>query len=162
MKLMIPVVGMIVAAGSCCCCGFDPEELMEEMSKQSGGGTEDVVVTDGGEADEPASGGGGGGTTEGTCGRFKADGLSLPSGLSVLNCATSSGTESLVAMGSGSPKDACGGIKSWATGKGWAVEYDVEAGGSYSITLKNGGERMAIACTDSTGQTTVSVSITPG
>ena len=161
MKLMLPVAGMVVAAGSCCCCGLDPQALIEGLEEYADqGSSTDVIV--GGEDAEAAPVATAGGSTEGLCGRLKSDGLTLPSGLSVLNCGNYGGSESLLLQGSGSPKDACAHIKGWASGAGWTIKHDVESMGSYAITATETGHNMTIACSDSGGRSTVSVSITAG
>lgn len=163
MKLMLPVAGMVVAAGSCCCCGLDPEALFEQFSEASQ--TEempDFGAAEGEEKADAAPEAASGGTTAGLCGRYKSEGLSLPSGFNVIGCTTAGGSESLLAMGGTPPKEVCASVKSWATGAGWNVESEVDMSGTIAMTLKNAGNRMSLSCTDSTGQTSVAVSITAG
>lgn len=164
MKLMLPVAaGMFVAAGSCCCCGgFDMEEMMEEIEASQNGGSTTADVDPYAPEEAPTAGAASGGTTDGLCGRFKSDGMSLPSGFNVIGCTTAGGTESLLAMGATPPKEVCASVKSWATGAGWNVESEVDMSGTVAMSLKNGGNRMSLSCTDSTGQTSIAVSITAG
>ncbi|MES2640346.1 MAG: hypothetical protein V4850_12710 [Myxococcota bacterium] len=164
---MLPVAaGMFVAAGSCCCCGgADMEEVMRgfEEGMNEGSATPDIDAYEAG-AEAAPSGAAviSGGTTDGLCGRFKSDGMSLPSGFNVIGCTTTAGTESLLAMGATPPKEVCASVKSWATGAGWNVESEVDMSGTVAMSLKNGGNRMSLSCTDSTGQTSIAVSITAG
>ncbi|MDP2312346.1 MAG: hypothetical protein Q8P41_05530 [Pseudomonadota bacterium] len=144
------------------------EELMEELSQQAAenAGTptvDDGTATDDAPSEAPSAPSAAlGGTTDGLCGRFKSEGMSLPSGFSVIGCTTTAGSESLLAMGSTPPKDVCSSLKSWATGSGWNVESEVDMSGTIAMSLKNAGNRMSLSCTDSTGQTSVAISITPG
>jgi hypothetical protein len=165
MKLMVPVAGMFVAAGACCCCGGgDMESMLEEMQNQSGGAAmDDIKIEEPSEASGSGGGSVGGGSTEGTCGRFKDDGLTIPSGLSVLSCATMGSTESIVMQGSGAPGEVCKPIKAWATGAGWSVTTEAAMGDTTSIILKDSNNKqLTVACTNMTGQTTVSLSISQG
>jgi hypothetical protein len=167
MKIMVPVAAIFVAAGSCCCCGGDIEEMIQEL--QGGSTTFELPEPDAGgddgagsgDAGSGSTGSTGGGVTEGLCGRYKDDGLSLPSGFSVIGCTIGNGSESLLAMGSGAPDASCKGVKEWATGKGWGIQYDTAASGAVAVLLQKGSEQMSIACSDSAGQTAIAVSITP-
>lgn len=164
MKLMVPVAGIFVAAGACCCCGGgDIESMIEEMENQSGGAAmDDIKIEEPSEAGGSSGSGGGGSFTagEGTCGRFKTDGMPVPDGLSVLSCATMGDTESIVMQGSGSPAEVCKPMKAWATSTGWSVTTEAAMGDTTSIILKdNNSKQLVVACSNMTGQTTVSVSI---
>lgn len=171
MKIMVPVAGMVVAAGSCCCCGGDMTELFEEIERQVNGGSSatfqeggddaaDAVADDAAGDEAPAAAAGG--STEGLCGRFLDEGLTVPSGLKVLSCGTFGGTESVVMQGSGDPKEVCSPMKSWATGHGWSVTTEASMMDTMSVILKNADKQMTLACTNATGQTTVSMSISQG
>ncbi|MDP2304904.1 MAG: hypothetical protein Q8P18_02630 [Pseudomonadota bacterium] len=169
MKFMLPVAaGMFVAAGSCCCCGGgDMAEMLEEIeaAQNGAGGTPDIGAADAEEPTEDAPSDApvtAGGSAEGLCGRFKDDGLQVPSGLSVFSCTSMGTTESVLLRGSGSPADACVSLKSWATGAGWAVLYEADVSGTSSITLKKDSSNLSLACMDVGGTTTVSVSLSPG
>lgn len=163
MKLMVPVAGIFVAAGACCCCGGgDIESMIEEMENQSGGAAmDDIKIEEPTEAGGSSGSGGGSFTAgEGTCGRFKTDGMPVPDGLSVLSCATMGDTESIVMQGSGSPAEVCKPMKAWATSTGWSVTTEAAMGDTTSIILKdNNSKQLVVACSNMTGQTTVSVSI---
>ncbi|MFN7142307.1 MAG: hypothetical protein ACK4YP_00905 [Myxococcota bacterium] len=170
MKIMVPVAGMVVAAGSCCCCGGDMTELFEEIERQINGGSSATFQEGGDEAAADAVAGdevdpvaaAGGGSTEGLCGRFLDEGLTVPSGLKVLSCGTFGGTESVVMQGSGDPKAVCSPMKSWATGHGWTVTTEASMMDTVSVILKNADKQMTLACTNATGQTTVSLSVSQG
>ena len=169
MKLIVPVAGIFIGAASCCCCGLDPEELIRQI--EQGSASSDGMDYGAGEPSDEAAMDAAtqeavaavmGGSSEGLCGRFKSDGLTLPSGYSVIACTASPGSESLLAMGGSPPKELCASVKSWATGASWSVESEVDMSGTVAMTLKSGGSRMSLSCTDSTGQTSLAVSITPG
>jgi hypothetical protein len=171
MKIMVPVAGMIVAAGSCCCCGGDIESLIEEIQREVNGGSSadyDIAVDEPVAADGAGDGAGSGsapaatGNQDGLCGRFKTDGMSVPAGLSVINCASMGTTEAVVMQGSADPKEACAPIRAWALGAGWSVTTEASIVGTQSIILKQADKQLTVACTDQTGQTTVSVSISQG
>lgn len=165
MKVLAPVGTLVVAAISCCCCGGDLESLINDLEREVGGGSfseltvgedgEDVVDGD----DVAEKGGGGGGSTEGLCGTFKDAGMTVPDGVRVVTCATMGGTESVVMQGSADPKASCVPLKDWATGAGWSVTTEASIVGTTSVILKKDGKQLTLACTDQTGQTTVSVSI---
>jgi len=166
MKLIVPVAGIFIGAASCCCCGLDPEEIIEQI-EQGSASSDEMDYGAGEPSDEPATEAAPEapvvvGSSEGLCGRFKSDGMMLPSGYSVIACTTNPGSESLLAMGATPPKELCASVKSWATGASWSVESEVEMSGTTAMTLKSGGSRMSLSCTDSTGQTSLAVSITPG
>ena len=160
MKVLVPVAAMIVAVGSCCCCGGDIQGLLEDIERQVNGSGE-AVVDEGGD-EQPDLGGGGGGSTEGLCGTFKDAGMTVPSGLSVVSCATMGSTEAVVMQGSADPKAACAPLKEWATGAGWSVTTEASIVGTTSIIFKRDDKQLTLACTDQTGQTTVSASISQG
>jgi hypothetical protein len=170
MKLLVPVAGIFIGAASCCCCGLDPEELMEQLDQGSASTDGEAWEQEMEEAlADPADAGTdeavaavAGGSSEGLCGRFKSDGLTLPSGYSVIACTANPGSESLLAMGGTPPTELCAAVKSWATGASWSVESEVEMSGTVAMTLKSGDSRMSLSCTDTTGQTSLAVSITPG
>jgi hypothetical protein len=172
MKLFVPIVGMMVASGACCCCGGgDMAEQIEALSREATENATSTPITTEGDAEEPAaepaaepaSGGSGlGSSTAGLCGRFKDDGMTLPDGFSVIACTTSGTTEALLLQGSGSPKDTCAAEKAWATGAGWSVTTEASMMDTSSILLAKDSNRMTLACTNATGNTTVSVSISPG
>ncbi len=155
MKLVLPVGAIVASVAACCCCGgdftnFDPDALIEQLEEGS-------VAVDEGTADVGEATA----TTSGTCGRFKTDGFSVPAGLSVTACATMGDTESLVMQGSGNPEEICKPVKAWAESKGWQVSNEFSGGGTSSLIAKEGGKQLTVACTDMSGQTTMSLSISP-
>jgi hypothetical protein len=95
----------------------------------------------------------------GTCGKFKT--LTAAPGTTVQVCTEGGGSDAIVLQSKSTPEDSCKAAKSWATGSGYKVEFDTNAMGTYAITLTGSGERMAIACTSATGQTIVSISLSP-
>lgn len=163
MKLLLPVAVMTVAAGICCCGGdADMEELMEQIEAgQAGAASGDDGSTTASSGDA-ATASTGGGSDAGLCGRFKSDGFTYPSGLSVVACADTAGSESLLLQGSGNPASICKDAKAWASGKGWTVQTEAEMMGTSSIIMKNADKQLTLACTDMGGQTTLSMSISQG
>lgn len=156
MKLFLPLGAIFFAAASCCCCGDFGSELSSMGIDIPGAGTPAVSI--GGSSGTQAAPAAGGAVLAGTCGRFKSDSLTAPSGMTVMVCSEGGGADSIVLSGSGDPGEACKTIKGWAEGQGWATEFDTQASGTHAVTLKKATERLVIGCTSMAGQTTVSVS----
>jgi hypothetical protein len=133
---------------------FDELGIDVPMELQDVGG----VPTSAAEAPSAAEPGSGAALV-GACGKFKT--LTAPAGTSVQVCTEGGGSDAIVLQSKSSPEEACKSAKAWATGAGYAIEFDTNAMGSWAITLTGSGERMAIACTAATGQTSVSISLSP-
>jgi hypothetical protein len=168
MKLLLPVAVMTLAAGICCCGGdSDMEDLMEQIEAQPSASADDATASAStgeatattGEATASASTGG---SDAGLCGRFKTDGFTYPSGLSVVACADTAGSESVLLQGSGDPSKICKDAKAWASGKGWTVQTEAEMMGTSSVIMKNADKQLTLACTEMGGQTTLSMSVSQG
>lgn len=156
MKLAIPATGIIVGSGLCCCCGDFGNQFSDFGVDQN-----DFAVPEGTPDAVPAPDAGGGGSGD-LCGRYGSLGVTVPSGLNVVACTDDGTNASLIMQGSGSPKDACTGLKSWGTGAGWNVVTEADLGGSYTVIMGKEGNNLTLACTDLTGSTTVSMTISPG
>lgn len=175
MKLMIPVAGIVFASGVCCCGDLVSkvqEMAQEEMNKEgvtvtTGDGTA-VQVGDGGttvttgSTTASASGAGGLETVSGACGRFGTMGVKGPSGFSIMACSDTGNSAALVLTGSGDPSAICKPLKDWVEGAGYTVTVNASMGGTASIVSQKGGERFVVACTNSTGPTLVSYSLSSG
>lgn len=176
MKLMVPVAGMVFAAGSCCCCGSFFDDLKSEVMSEAGNfeaGEDFDINLDGDDADAPeaasgsASGSSSGASTgfpafEDTCGRFTSMGITAPSGFKKLACADSGGSSSLVLTGSGDPETICKPYVSWVESQGYKVQFQGGMSGTQSIVAQGNGERMVVACTNSSGPTLITFSVSQG
>lgn len=158
MKLFIPVVGIIFAIGACCC--GDMGELTEKMEEMK------VETTDGGSttttttsSSTTTTSGGSGEAVSGACGRFKDWGVKAPSGFNSVACSDDNGSGGLVLQGSGSPADACKVIKAWAESTGAKLTTEAAMGGTTSLIYQKDDTQITAACTDATGQTTVSIAL---
>lgn len=155
MKLFIPVAGIIFSIGACCCGDMGD---LEALSKQ----VEEVQIetpASGGDKPAEAKPSSGGSAVSGSCGRFKDWGIQAPSGFNVVACSDDSGSGGLVMQGAGSPADACKVIRSWAEGTGAKLTTEATMGGTTSLIYQKDGTQITAACTDATGQTTVSVAL---
>ncbi len=163
MKLVIPLAFMSIGSALCCCCGgstFEDfengnfEEMLENAAEAPAEGTE-APAEEGG-AEQAAAGGS---MAAGTCGKFKEWSLPSPSGFSVTSCVESGGNDSIVLSGSGSPSDACKGIRSWVKDSGFSIVADSDAMGSVGIVASKDAMNLAISCTDMMGSTIIAVSL---
>lgn len=168
MKLMVPVVGIMFASGICCCGDFltnavkeGVEKGMEAAGQQASTGTEAGPTSTAPEV-TVSSGGGGGGlvTVDGACGPFKDMGVKAPSGFSIMVCSNTGSSSSLVMQGSGDPIELCKPLKGWVESQGYSITAAAAMSGTSSIVARKGGQNFVVACTDSTGQTLVSYSLT--
>lgn len=176
MKLMVPVAGIVFASGICCCGDFVEgiKTGVEEGMKQAGqditvstGDGTTVTVGDGGAtattggATATTGGGGSGGLVkvDGACGKFGAMGVQGPAGFSIMACSDTGNSAALVLQGSGDPVELCKPIKSWVESAGYTISVNAAMGGTSSIVSQKGTERLVIACTNQTGPTLVSYSL---
>ncbi len=159
MKLFIPVVGIIFSIGACCCGNMD--ELTEKMDEikveapMDGGSTTTTTTS----STTTTSGSSEGDAVDGACGRFKDWGVKAPSGFKSVACSDDAGSGGLVLQGSGSPADACKVIKAWAEGTGAKLTTESNMGGTTALIYQKDDTQITAACTDATGQTTVSISL---
>jgi hypothetical protein len=165
MKLMVPFAGIVFASGICCCGDFVEgiKTGVEEGMKQAG---QDVTVTvgDGGTTATTgtttvSTGGGGLVAVDGACGKFKTMGVQGPAGFSIMACSDTGNSAALVLQGSGDPVELCKPIKTWVESAGYNVTMNAAMGGTSSIVSQKGTERLVIACTNQTGPTLVSYSL---
>lgn len=171
MKLVVPFAGIVIGSGICCCCGGggDMEEMMngmkskvEEQIQTTQGGTSTTTITDGNSTVTTTNGGvtASVGALAGACGRFATMGIPAPAGFSTMVCSDSgAGSASLILTGSGDPTEACKPFKGWITSKGYEIKADVGFGGTHSITAEKGGENLAVACTNATGPTLITIAL---
>lgn len=156
MRVLVPVAFMSVSAASCCCCSGD---LLDQLEEQ-------VAAIQG---EEPAAAGlpdasgapAGAAVTGGLCGSFKDEQVQLPAGFQVSLCSGMGSAQSLVAEGSGDLGAACSGMAAWATGRGYREVTKADLGGSISIIMEKGPNRLTIACADVTGKPTISLGLVP-
>lgn len=153
MKLFLPVAGIIFSIGACCCGNLEEYQQKVDAKQEEVSTPATAQKPDG---PKPAASGA---AAEGSCGRFKDWSVPAPSGLKVLACSDEGGTGSLVMQGSGSPADACRAIRGWADGLGAKLTTEASMGGTTSLIYSKDSTQIVAACTDATGQTTVSLSL---
>ena len=149
---------MALAAG-CCCCGGDMASEFEELGIEMPSEAQEVIATPSDRSAPAASRAASATALVGSCGKFKT--LSAAPGTTVQVCTEGGGSDAIVLQSTSTPEDSCKAAKAWATGAGYSIEFDTNAMGTYALTLTGSGERMAIACTSATGQTIVSISLSP-
>lgn len=177
MKLVVPLAGIVIGSGICCCCGGgDMTEMLNGMKSKveeevtaAQGGTTTTTVTDGTGTVTTTNGGitatSEGATTAvgsiaGLCGRFATMGIQAPAGFSIMVCSDGgAGSASLILTGSGDPTEVCKPFKGWITQQGYDIQADVGFGGTYSITSRKGAENLAVACTNATGPTLITIAV---
>jgi len=156
MKLFIPVVGILFSIAACCC--GDMGEFAEKMEEIKVEAPQDEGSTDKGEEKTEAKASAGE-AVEGACGRYKDWGMTAPSGFKVVACSDDAGSGGIVLQGAGSPSDACKMIKVWAEGTGAKLTTEANMGGTTSLIYQKDDTQITAACTDATGQTTLSVAL---
>lgn len=159
MKLFIPVVGILFSIAACCC--GDMGELAEKMEEIKVEAPKDEGSADKeeGKEEKTEAKSASGEAVEGACGRYKDWGMTAPSGFKVVACSDDAGSGGIVLQGSGSPSDACKVIKSWAEGTGAKLTTEANMGGTTSLIYQKDDTQITAACTDATGQTTLSVAL---
>jgi hypothetical protein len=75
-------------------------------------------------------------------------------------CSNTGSSSSLVMQGSGDPIELCKPLKGWVESQGYSITAAAAMSGTSSIVAKKGGQNFVVACTNSTGQTLVSYSLT--
>ncbi len=182
MKLVLPAGAIAFGAGFCCCCGDMLTPILQELGVPS-----DVISQVSGEeaattpATEPV------GTTQETteappaatpapeaaapapstvsttiCGPFADQKLDIPGSFSVVSCSTSSTTSSIMMTGTTPARAVCNPMRDWADSAGWQMQNQAATDDTVALTFSKGSERLTIACSSSTGTTTVSAAIVPG
>ncbi len=132
------------------------------MENLKGGGTTEPTEAPAASSSSSSSGASAGSAVDGACGKFKDWGLTAPSGFKTTVCSDQGDSASIILSGSGSPSDACKVIKTWADGTGAKLTTQSDMGGTTALIYTKDTTNMTIACTDMTGSTTISVSLSPG
>lgn len=157
MKLFIPVVGILFSIAACCCGDMDElTEKMEEIKVEAPAGSTDKAED---KTEEKSEGASAGEAVDGACGRYKDWGMKAPSGFKVVACSDDAGSGGIVLQGAGAPSDACKVIKAWAEGTGAKLTTEANMGGTTSLIYQKDDTQITAACTDATGQTTLSVAL---
>ena len=162
MKLFIPVAGILFAIGACCCGDMDQmTEQMKDLNPDAAttpAPTEVPTVSGSSSAPVSGSASASGTAVDGACGRYKDWGLTAPSGFKVVACSDDAGSGGIVLQGAGSPADACKAVKAWAEGAGGKVTMESSMGAE-TVMLTKDTTQITAACTDATGQTTISIAL---
>lgn len=173
MKFVLPLGAITFGASFCCCCGDTltpifqelglPADMLGETATTSEPvattTTETTATTTTTTTTVPVA-------TPGTvstsiCGPFVEQKLGPPGGFTVVSCAESAGTASILFTGTTPPKAVCNPMRDWASSAGWNLQNEASTSDTVALTFTQRNERLTIACSSATGSTTVSATISP-